>query len=234
MPPEQDPVKPVDPKIEETKPVDPKIEETKPVDPKIEETKPVDQNKTIKVDFKGVEIEISADKAKKLIEVRDQDKALVAQLNTKLAAFENEIADTKRQKEATEAALKGELAKAEEIFSAKANEKLSRLQARIIKSEIRSQLVSNSDFIGSDYVDDAYSLILANKVELTEDGSVKIGEKSAKEFVDEFVKSKPIFQKPKTNAPKFGPTKKQGEIKTAPKPTKSLGAMMHDRMNPGV
>jgi hypothetical protein len=211
---ENKPVETVVETVEETKPVE-TVEETVET---VEDTKP--EESTLKVDFEGESVELPYTIAKKLMDQRQKMK----ELSKKELEYNKKIEELSNR----EKILKQNLAQAIEKKSLDENiemqdmieAKVGAYKSRVIDAEIKSTLNSIDTFLPQ-ATDDVMSLLKANhKFELSEDGSkIVSGEKELKEVVEEFVKSKPIYQRVSVANGGFG---KSGVPKTNVKtPTSS-------------
>jgi len=164
----------------ETKP------EVKPED-KAPETKP--DNKKVTIDIDGVSLEVDVDTGKKIVEKRQAAKKEVATLKEQIARVE---ADAKSASEKNKLL---ELMKSQDVEAVKTQvaseyiEKIRAYEGKIFNGEVKATLATLG--IVDAALDDATKLAMSDvKVEL-KDGNVTIADKPAKDFLSEWVKSKP-------------------------------------------
>jgi hypothetical protein len=177
-------------------------EETQPVTTQTQPVKP----DLIKVDVYGEEILLPVDQAKSIIAKRDQRHSVFKDLDTKVKEYETKLTETTRTAAAQKAALEGKLAEAESLFSQKANEKLEKINNRIVLKEIESALLADESFI-KESKDDALKLLKSDyKFKLDEEGEKVITDdgRNATDVVKEWLKSKSIFKKATTIMPTGG------------------------------
>lgn len=171
-------------------------EEIKPV---ITPTTP-EPKKMIEVDVFGISVPLEADIAKQLIEKRDNRLSVFKDLDAKVKAYEAEKEDLSRRLAMSEKVKAGSLAEAEQIASQKVNDKLSKLTQAIVLKEIKSELVRNQDFIGTDVaISDTITLIKDRVKYNDETGEVVSTDgKPIKDFLTEFLSTRDNLKKAKS------------------------------------
>lgn len=160
-------------------------------------TPQVAKEELLDVDIYGTTIPLPVSKAREIIKLRDSRHAVFKDLDSKVKEYETKLADTSRQAEAQKKALEGRLAEAETLFSAKANERLSKIHDRIINKEIEATLLEDESFL-KESLEDAKKLLKADHsfaLDESGDNIVDATGKVAKEVVSEWLKAKPIFRK---------------------------------------
>ena len=166
--------------------------ENNPTDQKV-----VNKPETIEVDIFGVSLPLPLDKAKELISKRDERTSVFKDLSEKVRKYETDLSDTKKRLDMAEKVKAGAFEEAEKIANSKLEEKIGKYKSKVIDSEVITALKSNPEFLDSpEVMKDVLKLIKAEHTfELTDDDSVKAGEKDVRTVVNEFLKDRPAYRK---------------------------------------
>jgi hypothetical protein len=151
----------------------------------------------MEVDIDGISVKVEYEVGKKMIEKRQEKHKLFKEISEKATQYEKELSETRKKLEFETAAKRGLFAEAEALAQKGVTEKLNKLQNAIIQKELKSELISNPEFIGSEAIEDALKLLGSDfQIDETNEVVSKDGKK-AKDVVSEFVKAKANFRKAK-------------------------------------
>lgn len=155
------------------------------------------ETETISVDLWGTSINLPVDKAKEVIEKRQSQSKGYNELKAKLEAYEVEKQTLQTKLQAAELAKEGKLEEAEAVFNQRLNEKVTKYHQKIVTNELKSELLSNPEFLGGEALtNDAISLITSkHKFELTDDNEIVSDGKSTKQLVSDFLKEREAYRK---------------------------------------
>jgi hypothetical protein len=180
--------------------------EVAPEQPKVED------KETIAIDIDGVSIpNVPIALAKQIIEKRQATKKELGNLKEQVAKAEAE------SKSAHQKALLLEAMKSQDIDSVKSQvaqeylDKISKYENKIFKGELKSIMASQGVLPSA--LDDAVNLALQGTKVSLEGEEIKLGDKSAKEAIEEFLKARPHLIAVKS------PQVKEGTKVTQPKVT---------------
>ena len=178
---------------------DPKNDDPKNDDPKN------NLDKKLFVEIFGQSIELPYDQAKAMIAKRDEKSQALKDLASRVSKYEKDLESEKRRADALEAAKKGELAEAEEIFSRKHQEKIDKYRNVTVQSALIAALKSDERFVGGDDITEDVLNLLKSKFTFDVDDELKVkaGDKTVNEVVEDFLNNKPIYCKNKTTPPTF-------------------------------
>lgn len=169
--------------------VEKKATEVAPEQPKQPEVAPKQPEATISVDLEGVSIEVPLETGKKIIEARQKAKKELGTLKEQVAKAEA-IAKQESDKAALLKAMKES-----DVESVKAQvaqeylDKIAKYENKIFKGELKSLMASQGVLPSA--LDDAVNLALQGTKVSLEGEEIKLGDKSAKDAVEEFLKARP-------------------------------------------
>ena len=165
--------------------------------PQVTNVKEVDKEKeTITFDLWGESIELPVEKAKSLIQKRQEKTTEFKELQDKLNSFQAEKQELANKLRIETLAKENKISELESIFTEKLNEKVGKYKQKIVESEITRQLLSNPEFLGQEALPDVIKLIKSdNSFDLDENDEIVAGDKKVNEIVKEFLDAKPVFRK---------------------------------------
>jgi len=152
-----------------------------------------------KVDLWGTEVELPADKAEALIQLRDSRVNEYNELKTKLDSLVSEKAQAEARAEAEEKskrelelAKKGELDALRESVTKEYKDKIEQLTSTLVKQKIRDSILSIEN-VNKKAIDTIARLVEAERP-ILEGDSVKVGEKPLSEYVSSLISDNDYFQ----------------------------------------
>ena len=191
--------------------------------PQVTNVKEVDKEKeTITFDLWGESIELPVEKAKSLIQKRQEKTTEFKELQDKLNSFQTEKQELANKLRIETLAKENKISELESVFTEKLNEKVGKYKQKIVESELTRQLLSNPEFLGQEVLADAIKLIKSdNSFDLDENDEIVAGDKNITDIVKDFVNSRAAFKKvgkgntnsarpAAINAPRSKPTLSQG------------------------
>jgi hypothetical protein len=159
---------------------------------------------TITVDLNGKNYEVPIELGKDLIAFRDEFKKIKS-LKEKTEA---EVKAEKQKSQLLEAMKSQDIESVKSQVAQEYVEKIKLYEDKIFKNEVKSLLAAES--VLPEALDDAVALATLNASFSLKDNEVMIGEKKAKEYVQEFVKTKPHLKSIQVAQKK--PQEKQGTL----------------------
>jgi len=156
--------------------------------PPVVETK-VETPQTIAVDIDGISINVDLDTGKRLIEARQKVKKEVKDLQEKVSKAEASARQEADRAKLIEAMKSSDIDSVRSQISKEYLDKISTYENKIFKGEVKSLLATQG--VLAEALEDATSLALQG-TKVTLDGDVvKINDKDAKEYLGEWVKTRP-------------------------------------------
>lgn len=176
--------------------------------------------KTIAVDLFGVQVELPIEKAKQLINSRDERTKEFKSLAGKVQEAEAKARQESERASLLEKMKANDVDAVREEASKEYKDKFEKLKNKIIDSSIKSEF-SSIDGFNKEYINDAMQLFKASKtISLDEKEDIIVSGKPLKDEVVEFIKSKEIFLTGKK------------VVSTGNAPGKNLGGNIKSNTNP--
>ena len=163
---------------------------TEEVKPEVKvETTPEIKSNLIGVDIDGVQVQVDVETGKKLIEARQKVKKEVKDLQEKVSRVEASAKQEADRARLIEAMKASDIESVKSQVSAEYLDKISKYENKIFKGEVKSLLATSG--VLPEALDDACSLALASVKVSLEGDTIKINDKTAKDYLDEFIKTRP-------------------------------------------
>ena len=163
---------------------------TEEVKPEVKvETTPEIKSNLIGVDIDGVQVQVDVETGKKLIEARQKVKKEVKDLQEKVSRVEASAKQEADRARLIEAMKASDIESVKSQVSAEYLDKISKYENKIFKGEVKSLLATSG--VLPEALDDACSLALASAKVSLEGDTIKINDKTAKDYLDEFIKTRP-------------------------------------------
>jgi hypothetical protein len=170
--------------------------ETTPVTKVVEIETKAPEATTINVDLNGKSYNVSLDLGKDLIAFRDELK----KLKNDKAKTEVEIKSEKQKSALLEAMKNSDIESVKSQVAQEYLEKINQYESKIFKGEIKSLLATAGVLPSA--LDDAVNLAMSGGKVTLEGDTIKLGDKVAKDAIDEFIKTRPHLVAVQANAGK--------------------------------